>query len=230
MKRFLIFVGLAILPSACTTTPTPTPTQIPTAVATATLAPTATATLTPTPAPTNTLTSTPKPSATAMLARTRTPTRTLTPAGPSATPSSSQLCASLINQLPAGIYVMYLLPATDLVWDTEPRYFRVGLCNANSPSSVPQGKYKIAMTFPPGNTGATQSAPAVAELKPGFNEINVGPWVPGLQNHLAVCAVRTNAETQVLYNDTPDSFYHVLKWVDGRDRVTLKINCGGNFP
>ena len=135
----------------------------------------------------------------------------------------------MIGKLPAEIYVMYLVPATDLVWDNEPRYFRVGLCNANSPSSIPQGKYKISMMFPPGSTGATQSAPTVAELKPGFNEVQVGPWVPGLRNHLADCASRATAETQVTYNDTPDPFYRVLKWLDGSDRVWLQIKCGGNY-
>jgi len=230
MNRFMVVAGLAILLGACSAAPTPTPTAIPTATVTATLAPTATATLTPTPAPTNTMTSTPKPSPTATLAHTRTPTRTATPAGPSPTPNAAQICASMIGKAPVDIYVMYLLPATDLVWDTEPRYFRVGLCNTNAPASTPQGKYKIAMTFPPGNSGATQSAPSPAELKQGFNEIRVGPWIPGLQNHLAICAVRTNADTQVMYNDTPDPFFRALKWIDGSERTTLRIQCGGNFP
>jgi hypothetical protein len=104
------------------------------------------------------------------------------------------------------------------------------LCNANPPPAVPQGKYKITMTFPPNNAGATESKPTVAELKPGFNEITVGPWIPGLENHLATCAVRANAETQVMYNDTPDPFYHALGWYNGTDRVTLPIKCGGNYP
>ena len=125
---------------------------------------------------------------------------------------------------------MYLQPVTELLWDYNPRQFRVGLCNTNPPSAVPQGKYKIAMTFPPRNSGATESKPSVAELKPGFNEITVGPWVPGLENHLASCAPRSNAETRVMYNDTPDPIYHALTWYDGKDRVIMPIKCGGNYP
>ena len=140
------------------------------------------------------------------------------------------MCASMIGKKPAGIYVMYLQPVTTLIWDYDPRQFRVGLCNANPPSAVPQGKYKIAMNFPPRTSHATESKPSVAELKPGFNEITVGPWVPGLENHLAQCAVKADAETQVLYNDTPDPIYRALAWSDGKDRVTLHIKCGGNYP
>jgi len=50
-----------------------------------------------------------------------------------------------------------------------------------------------------------------------------------LQNHLAACASRANAETQVLHNDTPDPFYRALKWFDGSDHVWLQIKCGGNY-
>ena len=136
----------------------------------------------------------------------------------------------MLGKVPAGIYVMYLQPVTELIWDKDPRQFHVGLCNANPPSAVPQGKYKIAMTFPPNNTGATESKPSVAELKPGFNEITVGPWIPGLENHKTNCAVRANAETQVMYNDTPDPLYHALSWYNGSDRVVMPIKCGGNYP
>ena len=230
----LVFLALAL--NACASaTPTPMPTtpKPPTAIMTATPPPTASATPTltrsATPAPTNTPTLTPKPSATATQVRTRTPTRTATPAGPSPTPSVAQICAGMIGKVAAGIYVMYLYGTPELIWDYTPRQFRVGLCNTNPATSTPQGKYKIAMTFPPGNAGATQSAPTPVELKPGFNEISVGHWVPGLQNHRAACASRANAETQVLYNDTPDPIFRALTWFNGTDRVTLPIKCGGDY-
>ncbi|MBI5304189.1 MAG: hypothetical protein HY868_18800 [Chloroflexi bacterium] len=235
-------ITLFIIASTCFTllagcAPEPTPTPIPTATAeptatfTATRAPSATATLTrtSTPAPTNTATSAPKPSATATRTRTRTPILTKPPAGPSPTPSAAQLCASLAKQLAPGIYVMYLYGTPELIWDYDPRQFRVGLCNTIPAPSTPQGKYKIAMTFPPGNSGATQSAPTPVELKSGFNEISVGPWVPGLQNHRAACATREYADTQVLYNDSPDPIFRALTWIDGKDRTTLTIKCGGDY-
>ncbi len=179
MRTSLLFVLLClpILLGACAVPPTPTPAPTATALpsATATITPMPTATSTNPPTLTATVTLTPRPSATATPAHTRIATATRTPAGPSATPSAAQMCASMIGKKPAGIYVMYLQPVTTLIWDYDPRQFRVGLCNANPPSAVPQGKYKIAMAFPPRNSAATESKPSVAELKPGFNEITVGP-------------------------------------------------------
>lgn len=237
MKRLFLILSIAVLLSACAPEPTPMPiptetpepTATPTAKPTSTPLPTATRTRTFTPAPTNTATNTPKPIATATLVRTRAPIATKTPAGPSPTPSAAQLCASLATKMSAGIYVMYIHPATELIWDTEPRQFRVGLCNTNPPTSTPQGKYKIAMSFPGGVGGATQSAPSQIEIKAGFNEISVGPWVPGLQNHRAACVSRENAITEVWYNDTPDPAYRVLPWINGADHITLKIKCGGDY-
>lgn len=219
----MLSVGACALP-----TPTPTPTLAPTATFTATRAPTETPTRTPTLTATPTLT--PRPSATATRTRTRTATATRTPAGPSPTPSAAQMCAGMLGKVPAEIYVLYLQPVTELKWDYEPRQFRVGLCNANAPSAAPQGKYKIAMSFSASGSHSTESKPSVAELKYGFNEITVGPWVPGLENHLAQCAVKTNAETRVMYNDTPDPFYRALKWHDGKEFIILTIKCGGNYP
>ena len=237
MKRFLLALMIlsSVLLAACATATPPAPiatpaiTVAPTATQTATALPTASPTLTLTPLPSATITRTPHPSATATFVHLRTATPTKTPAGPSPTPSAAQFCANFAAQHGAGIFVMYIHGDPELIWDTNPRQFRVGLCNTIPATSTPQGKYKIAMTFPPGNSGATQSAPTVAELKPGFNEISVGPWIPGLMNHLAACATRENAETQVLYNDSPEPFFHVLPWLDGTDRTFLRIKCGGNF-
>ena len=229
IKILFVLVSLPILLGACASaTPTPTPTLAPTVTFTATRVPTTTPTSTPTLTATATLT--PRPSATATRAPTRTATATRTPAGPSPTPSAAQICAGMLGKVPAEIYVLYLQPVTELIWDNDPRQFRVGLCNANPLPAVPQGKYKIALSFPPRTSHATESKPSPAELKPGFNEITVGPWVPGLENHLAQCAVKTNAETRVLYNDTPDPFYRALKWYDGKEFVMLAIKCGGNYP
>jgi len=232
----LLVVALvcSALLGACAPEPTPTPvpptaTATPTATLTATPLPTATVTRTFTPAPTSTATLTPRPLATATQVRTRTPTPTKPPAGPTSTPTAPQLCASLMTKLPAGIYVMYLYGTPELIWDYTPRHFKVGVCNTIPPSSTPAGKYKIAMTFPPGNSGATQSAPTHIEIKSGFNEITVGPWVPGLQNHRAACVTREFADTQVLYNDSPDPVFRALPWIDGKNRTTLQIKCGGDY-
>jgi hypothetical protein len=236
MKKWcgiLILFGTVVLLNACAATPTPAPllteTAVPTATWTLTPLPTETATLLPSATPTKIPTSTPRPRATAT--RRRIPAATLTPsptAGPSPTPSAAQICDSLAKRS-NGIFVVYIHPVPDLVWDTIPRQFQVGLCDTIPLPSTPQGKYKIVLNFPNSQHGSTESAPAPATLKPGLNEVSVGPWIPGFENHMAACAMRAVAQTQVMYNDTPDRFYHALLWADGSDRVALPIKCGGNY-
>ena len=232
---FFILNFLALTLNACAVAPTPTPTPVPTATSTATQTatplPTNTATSVPTTTSTSTRTNTPKPTATnTPRIPTTTPKKANTP-GPSPTLSAAQLCANLISSRPNEIYILYLRPEPELAWDKEPRFFHVGLCNTIPPSSPPQGKYKITLTFPTANNLFTQSAPTQGELKPGMNDVSVGPWIPGLENHLANCAVKSRAETRVLYNDSPDpTLFRALLWTDGSDKSILNVQCGGNYP
>ena len=229
-----ILFALIFLLNACAALPvaTPLPTEIATVSATWTLTPPPTDTPTPVPSATstNTPTSTPRPSATATRRLTPTATVTASPtAGPSPTPNAAQTCSELMAKGSIGIIVVYIHPEPDLVWDYNPRQFVVGLCDTIPLPSTPQGKYKVVLNFPDSQHGSTESAPVPAELKPGLNEVSIGPWIPGLENHLAACAMRAVAQTQVMYNDTPDRFFHALLWADGRDRVVLPIKCGGNY-
>ena len=231
---FFISILLVLALDACAVAPTPTP--IPTITSTATFIapslPTNTTTSTPTITPTKILTSTPRPTATHTPPRspTSTPTKTNTP-GPSPTPSAEQICTSLIAKGQNGIYIVYIRPEPDLAWDKGQHLFQVGLCNTIPSSSTPQGKYKITLTFPKANNLFTQSATTQGELKPGLNQVGVGPWIPGLENHLAVCAEKSRAETRVLYNDSPDpNNFHTLLWHDGSDHIILSVECGGNYP
>jgi hypothetical protein len=129
------------------------------------------------------------------------------------------------------IFVLYVRPSSELIWDNLDRTFLVGLCNTIPVANgVPQGKYKMKFNFPFSNQGSKESVPTPGELKPGLNEVKIGPWKPGYENHLARCATRAVAETQVTYNDTPDPIYRVLPYLDGSDHLSLPIKCGGNFP
>jgi len=231
----VVILCATLLLAACagTTTPAPaaTETALPSSTPTVAQPPTETPTRTFTPPPTSTRTRTPKPSATATPRRAPSATATASvTAGPSPTPSAAQSCAALAAKGSIGIFVVYIHPVPDLVWDYTPRQFLVGLCDTIPPPSVPQGKYKVVLNFPALNHSSTESSVSRAELKSGLNEVSIGPWVPGLENHLARCAVRATAETQVMYNDTPEPFFHALLWPDGRDRVPLPIQCGGNYP
>ena len=228
----LILFSLVFLIDACAAPPVSAPTPTSTAIPSAT--PTNTPTNTPTPPPsarpTDTPTSTPRPSATATRRLTPTATATASPtAGPSPTPSAAQICGELMAKGSSGIIVLYIHPEPDLAWDYTPRQFLIGLCDTIPLPSTPQGKYKVVLNFPGSQHGSTESAPVPAQLKPGLNEVSVGPWVPGLENHLAACAMCAVAQTQVMYNDTPDRFFHALLWADGSDHVALPIKCGGNY-
>ncbi len=127
------------------------------------------------------------------------------------------------------IFVLYINAVPELVWDNEPHYLKVGICNTLPPPSTPQGKYKLLFNFPDGQRGDMTTPVVSASLNAGLNEVSVGPWVPGLENHIARCNMRAVAQTQVMYNDVPDPIFHALKWPDGSDTVGLPIKCGGNF-
>ncbi len=225
---FLIACSSTVAAPAATATSipsaTPTATRLATETSTATSSPTVThtvtetATRTPLPAPTltwrPTATSTSSPS----------PTPSITP-----TPTAAQICASVIARGWIGIYVLYLHPDPELVWDTLPHRFLVGLCNTIPAPNTPQGRYKIRLSFPGGSRSIAESAETPIELHSGLNEVSVGPWIPGYENHVTICATRAYAETQVWYNDGPDRTFHLLTWLDGSDSVTLPILCGGTF-
>lgn len=232
----LLFLSVACgTPTVTEITATPLPTE------TATSAPTTT----PTSVPTNTKTATPIPSTTATLppkgtattmpsrTRTRTPVRTATPKpppGPSPTLSAAQICSGLSAKGWKGIFLFYIHPEPELVWDVNPHVFRVGVCNTLPPPSVPMGQYRIVLSFPKGNRGATSSRDSGATLNPGLNEVVVGPWIPGLENHRFICGSRANAVTQVMYNGTASGNFEPLKWMDGSDQIVLPIKCGGDYP
>lgn len=238
-RRFLILSFLLCLSMliACGPAPAPTPAATETAEPTETATATSTPSSTPTIAPTQTATYTSTPTRTAVPpTRTRTatlrpkPTATLTAIpGPAPTLTYAQICAGLAARGMRDIYIIYIHPVPELVWDTTPRQFLVGLCNTLPPPSVPQGRYKIVMSFPDGDRGSTSSSETPAELGRGFNEVSVGPWIPGLENHRARCNMRAVADTQVMYNGTVDGLFHPLAWDDGRTSVGLAIKCGGNF-
>ncbi len=83
--------------------------------------------------------------------------------------------------------------------------------------------------FPQSGKGHYDSVPVPAELGPGLNTVTVGPWVAGLENHLAICATKETAEIEVGYNDMPDPIYKPLPWPDGKTRTWLPVACGGTY-
>jgi hypothetical protein len=128
------------------------------------------------------------------------------------------------------LFVVSVEAIPPLVWDSSPHQFRVGLCNTNGPSSAPAGTYRIYISYPGAERGLAQSDKTPATLKPGFNQILVGPWVPGLENHKASCASRPIGQIEVRYNDVPDpAIYRALPWPDGSTSINLKIACGGDY-
>ncbi len=235
MKKILIAMACALLQVSCGLPGTPIP-----------VPPTATPVLIPTASPTPVAaTATPSPTITpTRVPATATRTRTIVPAtrrptalpfpsqtaSPSPIPGPAQVCANLAARGTSGIFIVDVVPDPSLVWDGRPHLFRVGVCNALSPSTVAQGRYKILLYFPASGKGHEESVPSPADLKPGMNIVTVGPWVPGLENHRARCATKDTAEVEVTYNDIPDpTVFRALSWPDGKTRTYLPVQCGGNF-
>lgn len=125
---------------------------------------------------------------------------------------------------------MFVHPVPDLVWDTVPHQFQTGLCDTFPPPNTPQGRYKVVLSFPGSNRGIASSSITSAELHAGLNVVNIGPWIPGFDPHMASCATRAYGETQIMYSDNPENVYRALDWPDGRDKIDLAILCGGNYP
>ncbi len=134
-----------------------------------------------------------------------------------------QSCLNRTRTGPAGLYILQVQPTPPLVWDTTPHMFQVTLCNANPPSSTPSGQFKVFISFPGSERGHAESDAVTAQLTSGYNEVSIGPWVPGLENHISACATRPMTQIEVHWNGAS------LLWLDGKSSVNIPIGCGGNF-
>ncbi len=229
-------LALALLLAACAAPATPnTPTataksKIAQAVVTATVAPsiTPTPTLTATPAPTTRATSTrtATPTGKPTTRPTARPTNTALPQ-PTPLPGPVQTCANLIAAGRSDMSILYVNASPDLVWDTNPHYFVVGICDSIPAPATPMGRYRAAIYFPGSAHGRAESMPVPATINPGFNEVRVGPWVPGLENHRAACNDRPLGDVEIEYDGS--GVYRALPWVDGKTRVLIPIACGGDY-
>jgi hypothetical protein len=123
--------------------------------------------------------------------------------------------------------ILYLEPTPELVWDYNPRMFRVGICNSMPLPAVPQGRYRIFVYFPGSKHGRAQSGDVPATLSPGLNEVSIGPWVPGLENHRAACNDRPVGEIEIEYDGS--GAFRTLLWADGKSRIGIPIKCGGDY-
>ncbi len=223
----LALVGCNAAPSEPTQAPPTETPRIVQVVVIATVAPSSTPTLTLTPTETSTVRVT--------ATRTRTPTRppTARPSNtaipsPTPIPGPAQICADLIAQKRNELYILYMEATPDLVWDSNPHYFSVGICNSILPPAVPQGRYRAAIYFPKSAHGRAESVPVPATLNPGLNQVKVGPWIPGLENHNAQCNDRPTGDVVIEYDGS--GMYQPLAWLDGKTKFNLPIKCGGNYP
>ncbi len=142
----------------------------------------------------------------------------------------AQVCADLVAKGAPGLYLVQVEAEPELVWEAAPHMFRVGVCNTNAPTSKPAGQYRAFIFYPGSSRGHAESDIVHAEVNRGYNTVMVGPWVPGLENHIASCNSRRIAQVEIRYDDTPDKVYKPLAWPDGRTSVDLPVACGGNYP
>lgn len=155
-----------------------------------------------------------------------TSTFTSTP-GPTLTPE--QDCANLAVQGQHGLYLMYLEPSEALVWDNIPREFRAGVCNSLPVPLVPESKFKVMVYIFGVSRPMGQTSELSAQLGPGLHDVILRLWTPGLVNHMTICVQRQAVELELGYKDDPTRSFHPVQWLDGRERLTLPVKCGGTF-
>jgi hypothetical protein len=233
MKCILVMVMLAALISACAS---PSSTSIPRRVGTA--APFSRAVLdATTPSDSSTPTATTE-AQTLAAAPTLTPEQTSTAATaeaatgtPSPTLNPQQACDDMIARGQPGLYVVSIQPYPDLVWDRENRSFRVDLCNTTTVPTPLESRFVVFVYFPGESRPRGQTSELPIRLPPGLTEITLSSWIPGLQNHISACVVQPPVEFSVAYRYPPDlSVFHPIPYVDGQERETFSVKCGGNFP
>ncbi len=111
-----------------------------------------------------------------------------------------------------------------------PRQFTVGLCNSLSVPLVPESHFVVSIHLPFRKDGGGQTSATIAQLSPGFHEITVGSWTPGLESHLTICIQKAIVELVVGYSDQDrSSNFRPLEFLDGKDRLLVPVQCGGSY-
>jgi hypothetical protein len=147
------------------------------------------------------------------------------------TPDPNQICADLLAQHQNKLYVQNVESIPPLVWDSVPRQFRVSICNARNEALVPTSRFVTKIFFPGEKNSLSQTASVNAQLTPGLHTLTFSSWTPGFENHVSICAQRPLIQIEIDYTDqpAPESF-QVVPWVDGKTRVTMAVQCAGNYP
>ncbi len=155
------------------------------------------------------------------------PTRIALPT--SALMGQIQTCMDLGTKGRNRLAIVKLEAIPKLAWDKDPHEFRVSLCNAISSSSAVTGRFRIFIYFPGSDRGRAESGTVQAQLPPGLNDVSIGPWIPGLQNHLSACAMQPTVRIEVLWDGTFDGTFQPITWYDGKGTLDMPIACGGDF-
>ncbi len=140
------------------------------------------------------------------------------------------MCANMAAHEQRGLFVLYVEPSSPLAWDWAPRQFRVGLCNSLSVPLVAESHFVVMLRIPFRKDGAAQTGQLIAQLSPGFHQVVVGSWTPGLENHVTICVQKAVMEVIVGYSDEDrPSNYRPLPYPDGKNSVLLPVQCGGDY-
>ncbi len=97
---------------------------------------------------------------------------------------------------------------------------------------MPLGSRFVVFIYFPGESrprGQTSELPV--RLTPGLHELTLEWWTPGLQNHISACNIQPPVQVAVAYTVPPSvNVFHSIPYVDGQDRLTFTVRCGGHFP
>lgn len=225
-KCATVCFALLVTTTACANSATPT--NAPSVTLMPSLSPTTHPSVTPLPTQNPSPTILPTASLTAIILPVTTPT--------SASPTTratdlNQICADLLAQHQNKMYVQSVESIPPLVWDSVPRQFRASICNARNEALVPTSRFVTKIFFPGEKNSLSQTASVNAQLTPGLHTLTFSSWTPGFENHVTICAQRPLIQIEIDYTDqpAPESF-QVVPWVDGKTRVTMAVQCAGNYP
>lgn len=143
---------------------------------------------------------------------------------------AADCAAASVAPGPRGLFVIYADVSPELVWDTRPREFRVGICNSHPVPLVPDSQFLVTLRLPETGRIPGQTERLRAQLGPGFHELILKQWVPGYENHVTICVQKPAVQVIVEYSDQADSpVFHPLRWLDGSEGQIYLIRCGGDF-
>ncbi len=149
--------------------------------------------------------------------------RVLAPVLSAVSPAPPLTPADLCAAMEPGLHVLSLVPTQPLMWVKAERAFRVGLCNANGGPMPKDGGLVAFITTVGQNHPMGQTYTRRGAIPPGYTEVVLEHWIPGLENHLTICVQKPAVIVEVKWSDDAKNDFRVL------DVQQFPVQCGGDY-